>query len=225
MAAVEFARLELRQEVRIAGGTSSELVIYRPTCKDLMGIADIDKPADQVRQFVNRCVRAVNGGDTVEFKANELDAADAAELSQCAGSFYAAVREFELPEDTGDGVTEPLFYTLQRPIRLNRGPDDPDPITIKQIEFQARRLGEISEFLDTRAGSAEEFMVFMRTFGKFVGVTLPVTEVVFDAMDYIDYLIIRAKIMGKLVRFQNRWRKTLTLSPSNTDGLPALGTT
>lgn len=222
--AVEYARLDLRQEVRIPSGTSKELVIYRPTCKDLMGIGDSPKAVDQVKFFANRCCRAVNGGDTVEFKASELDAADAAELSMLAGSFYTEGRSYELPEESGDGVTSPLFYTLRYPITLTRG-EESDPIVIKQIEFQARRLGEISEFLDAPAGTSQEFMIFMRSFATLVGVTLPITEVLYDAMDYTDYLIIRNKIMGKLARSGGRWRKTFTLSPSNTDGLQVHGTT
>lgn len=207
--AAEFARLDLRQAVKIPGGTSSEIVIYRPTARDLMGISG-NKPVEQVRYFASKCCRAVNGGDMVEFKANELDAADAAELSNLAAEFYGGWRDYEIPDDAGDGVTSPLFYTCKYPIKLRRGTDDDDIIEIKQIEFQARRLGEISEFLDTLAGSAEEFMAFMRTFAKLVGVNLPITEVVFDAMDYTDYVIIRSRIMGKLVRSAGRWRKTLT---------------
>lgn len=207
----EFARLGLRQDVTLAsGGTSKEVVIYRPTCKDLIELADLNKPGDQIRYFAKNCCRAVNGGDTVEFKSNELDASDAAELSQLAASIYREMADYELPEDAGDGVTSPIIYTLRTPINLNRGPEDPEPETIRQIEFQARRLGEISEFLDARAGSPEEFYVFMRTFGHLLGTRLPMSEVVIQTMDYTDYLCIRGRIMGKLARSGGRWKKTLS---------------
>ena len=206
----EFARLELRQDVKTeSGGTSKELVIRRPSAKDLLELADIIKPADQVRYFAKTCCRAVNGGDTVGFNANELDAADAAELSQLAATIYREGADYELPEEAGNGVTAPIVYTLCTPITLNRGAEDPEPETIRQIEFQARRLAEISEFLDTRAGSADEFYAFMRTFGHLMGTRLPMSTVVIQTLDYTDYLIIRSKIMGKLARSGGRWRKTL----------------
>jgi|SRR5215831_405078 len=209
--AEEFGRLVLRQDVKTeSGGSSKELVIYRPSAKDLLELADINKPADQVRHFAKTCCKAVNGGAPGEdFKANELDASDAAELSALAGSIYREFIDYELPEDAGDGVTQPIIYTLRKPITLNRGPEDPEPEVVRQIEFQARRLGEISEFLDARAGTAEEFYVFMRTFGHLMGTRLPMSTVIIQTMDYQDYLIIRTKIMGKLARSGGRWKRTL----------------
>jgi len=208
--AEEYARLDLQQDVPIAGGTSREIVVYRPRAKDLLPLVGL-RARDQLEHFVASCCRAVNGGNTVAFKATELEASDAAEISDCAASLGKDVLGFELSPENGDGVTSPLFYTLREKVTLRRGEEDPEPINITQISFQARRLGEISEFLDAPAGSAEEFRAFMRTFGTLVGVNLPMTDLVIDNLDYTDYLIIRSRIMGKLVRSRGRWKKTSTI--------------
>src|SRR5215831_10553318 len=143
--AEEYARLPLQAQVPIPGGSSAEVVIYRPKAKDLLPLVGL-RPREQLESFVASCCRAVNGGSMVAFKAAELEASDAAEISDCAGSLGKDVVGFELSTEAGDGVTTPLFYTLHEPVRLKRGEDDPEPIVIEQISFSARRLGEISEF-------------------------------------------------------------------------------
>jgi hypothetical protein len=210
--AEEYARLVLLQDIPTeSGGRSTEVIIYRPTAKHLLDLLDVVKPQDQIATFVRSCCRAINGtGEPAEFKAANLDASDAAEISSIATSLSRDVQDFKLDPEAGDGVSSPLVYTLRHPITLNRGKDDPDPQKIGQIEFQARRLGEISEYLDARVGSAEEFHAFMRAFGHLMGTNLPMSDTILDALDYQDYLIIRGTVMGKLVRSRGRWRRTST---------------
>lgn len=210
--AKEYGRLNLLQEIpTVSGGKSTEVIIYRPTAKHLLDLLEVVKPQDQIAAFCRSCCKAVNGtGEPSEFKASDLDASDAAEISSIAAALGTDVKQFELDAEAGDGVTSPLTYTLQYPIELNRGPDDPQPEKIRQIQFQARRLGQISEFMDARAGSTEEFTAFMRSFGTLLGTNLPMTDIVLNALDYTDYLIIRGKVMGKLVRSRGRWRRTST---------------
>src|SRR5215470_1492247 len=166
----EYARLELQQDISIPGGTSREVVIYRPKAKDLMPLIGL-RAREQLGHFVKTCCRAVNGAGVVDFNANDLEASDAAEISDCAGSLGKDIAGFNLDPESGDGVTSPLFYTLHEPVKLQRGEADAEPLIIKQLSFQARRLGEISEFLDAPAGGEEEFRAFMRTFGTIVGQT------------------------------------------------------
>lgn len=210
--AKEYARLDLLQEIPTAsGGKSTEVIIYRPTAKHLLDLLEVVKPQDQIATFCRSCCKAVNGtGEPSEFKAADLDAADAAEVSSIAAGLARDIAAIELDPEAGDGVSTPLTYTLHHPIELNRGPDDPAPEKVRQIQFQAKRLGQITEFMDARAGSAEEFTAFMRSFGTLLGTSLPMTDIVLNALDYQDYLIIRGKVMGKLVRSRGRWRKTST---------------
>src|SRR5262245_46317267 len=123
----EYARLELQQDISIPGGTSREVVIYRPRAKDLLPLVGL-RAREQLEHFVTSCCRAVNGGSTVAFKAVELEASDAAEISDCAASLGKDVVSFELSPEAGDGVTSPLFYTLRESVKLKRGEEDAEPI-------------------------------------------------------------------------------------------------
>jgi hypothetical protein len=204
----EYARLELLQEVTTAaGGKSKEIVFYRPAAKDLFANFEAGGTAKRIEQFVSATVRAVNGGtEPVEFKASELSSGDVMEVVDVLMSLNRDADKIELPEDMGDGINQPIIYTLQHPIRLSAA-EDAD--VIHQIQFEARRLGELTEFLDA-AGEAGEFKVFMRLFGTLLGTRLPMTDAIIGALDFSDYYIIRKKIMGKLVASRERWKKTYT---------------
>src|SRR5262249_26818505 len=110
----------------------------------------------------------------------------------------------------GDGVTSPIIYTLQRPVKLT--PTD-DGEVVSQFEFLSRSVGDISEFLDAR-GETREFHTFMRTFGKPLGVRIPImTDILINAIDFLDYLVSRRQIMGKFITSRNRWKKASLPAP------------
>jgi hypothetical protein len=79
--------------------------------------------------------------------------------------------------------------------------------TVHQIEFLAKKVGDIAEFLDAR-GETREFHAFCRTFGKPLGLRFPLmSDGIVNQMDYADYLAIRRTILPKFVVSRNRWRK------------------
>jgi hypothetical protein len=204
----EYARLELLQEVNLAeGGTSKEIVIFRPTAKDLAQLYEAPTVKQRVEKFISTNVRAINGGtEPLEFKAADLSSPDVLEVMDVIGSFSREADGAPLSDEiVGDGITTPVVYNLQHPIKL--GPQE-DADVIHQIQFEAKRLSELSEFLDS-AGEAAEFKVFMRLFGQLLGTKLPMTDAIINAIDYMDYYTIRKRIMGKLVTSQNRWRRIL----------------
>ena len=206
--AQEYARLELLQDVTTeSGGKAHELVIFRPSARDLFSAIDATTTTKRVEQFVQANVRALNGsGETPsQFKASELTAADVMEIVAVIGSLADEAKD--VPIDDGDGITAPLVYTLQHPIHLTPGQEGGD--VIHQIQFEARRLGDISEFLDV-VGDTQEFKVFMRLFGTLLGTKLPMSDTVINAIDFVDYFVIRRKIMGKLVAPRERWKRTST---------------
>jgi len=207
--AKEYARLELLQEVSAVegGGKSKEIVIFRPTAKDLAGMADAPTIKTRLERFIASNVRAINGGtEPVEFKAAELSSPDVLEVIDIIGSFSREADAAPLSDEiVGDGIGSPVVYNLLHPIKL--GPQD-DAEVIHQIQFEARKLGELSEFLDT-SGDAQEFKTFMRLFGTLLGTKMPMNDAIINAVDYMDYYNIRKRIMGKLVVSQNRWRRTL----------------
>lgn len=201
---LEYARLDLLCKVPIAGGLADTLIVQRPNAKAFLGIIDARNVTDQIKQFVSSSCRAMNGtGEALPFDANELDAADAAELAGIATEMASEADNYSLPVDAGDGITAPLVYTLLHPIKLSN--DD----TITQVSFQARKIGDLSEFLDSR-GMTNEYHAFMRAFGQLLGTKLPMNDALVDALDFADFLIIRKHIMGKLAVSRRRWKKTST---------------
>jgi hypothetical protein len=206
--AKEYARLDLLQDIKTAKGPARAIVVMRPIAGELMDVLDSEGTSAQIIKFVTKCARAEVNGELVDFPSEQLDAADAAEFSSMVTEM---TREAEaVPIGTGDGITEPLVYTLQHPIRLaTSSGNGAEPVTIAQIEFKARRLGEISEFLDSQ-GAADEFRAFMRSFGTLMGVSMPMSDSIINALDFIDYLVIRRKVLGKLATSRRRWKKTST---------------
>lgn len=177
-------------------------------CFDLAG-----KTNDQLTRFVSGCCRAEVGsngtGQLLEFQALELDARDAAEVADVLRALQKEADIVKIPD--GDGIYEPMVYTLQHPIKIPRpSPDPAEEIT--QIEFNAHTLGEISEFLDA-VGAQHEFLTFMRCFAKLLGTRLPMNDAILNAMDFVDYLVIRNKIMGKLMARRGRWKRVSILQP------------
>jgi len=200
----EYARLDLAREIKTEGGnTSREVVVLRPTAKGMIDVLSELKVSAQLKRLVTTCCRAVNGtGSLLMFSSDELDAADGAELSAVVAALSQEAEDIDI--GPGDGVFEPLVYNLRYPIELA----PPNGDVIRQIEFQARRLGDLSEYLDAR-GAGEEFFAFMRCFGTLLGTNLPMTDSIIGAMDFLDYLVIRRKVMGKLTASRGRWKKTL----------------
>lgn len=199
---LEYARLDLLREVKMPDGAEAHtLVVMRPTAKQFADIVIGDTVLERFDKFVSQCCKAVNGtGQMLEIHAAQLDAADGGEIADIIAEMREDAEKITANQ-TGDGIGEPLVYTLKHPLKLS------DDVTITQISFVARRLGEMSEFLDAQ-GEPHEFAVFMRTFGTLLGTKLPLTDGIANSLDYEDYLVIRRVIMGKLVRSRGRWRKT-----------------
>jgi hypothetical protein len=201
----EYARLELVKPVTTKGGVEAhELVVFRPTCRVMTEVLDTPRVGVQVERFVASCCRALNGSaEPLEFNSSELNAIDGSELSSVITEMSEEADRVTL-EESGDGITSPLVYTLQTPIKLT--PRD-DAEVMRQIAFEGRRVGDISEFLDAR-GETKEFHSFMRAFGKPMGVSVQVmSDILIDALDFLDYLVIRRQIMGKLVVGRRKWKR------------------
>jgi len=210
MAAKEYARLDLLQEITAKNGaTAKEIVVLRPTCRQMTDVLDTQRVGVQIERFVNACVRAVNGGaEPLEFAVDQLNALDGAELTSVINAMSEEADAVVFDTQGADGVTEPIVYTLQHPITLRRA-DGAESETIHQLSFEARRVKEISEFLDAK-GETREFQSFMRSFAKPLGVSMPVlSESIINALDFVDYLVIRRQIMGKFTFARGRWKRAL----------------
>lgn len=199
----DYASLELIAEIKGKdGSTGRDVIVRRPSARDLIAVNDEEKVADQLAQFVTRCCRLVNGnGKFAEFDSRDLQATDGAEFGSI---LVAMMREVDRHEPTliGDGINEPIVYNLKYPVQLAVDGD-----TIKQIQFQAKKIGDISDFLDAKAGSGEEFYAFMRSFGELLGTRLPMSDSMIAAMDFEDYLNIRKYILPKLVNSRSKWKR------------------
>jgi hypothetical protein len=202
----EYARLELLQEIPLKDGTSKEVAIFRPTARDMAEVLEATSPRLRIKVFVERTCRAFNGSgsEPKPFDAGLLNAADAAELSSVVAEMSREADNIEIRD--GDGVFEPIVYDLKYPITLTRDEDGP---VVRQIAFKGQKIGDLSEFLDSR-GDRQEFSAFMRSFGELLGTKLPMSDAIIEALDFVDYLVIRRKIMGKLAVSRGRWKKTST---------------
>lgn len=204
--AKEYARLELLEPIPAKGGKEAhELVVYRPTCRQLTDVFDTaDSQVQRLERFTNSCCRALNGAaEPLEFAFGDLNAADGADLSSIISAFADDARESK-PEIIGDGIKEPLVYTLHTPIKMT-AKEDSEFVT--QLMFEARRVRDISDYLDA-TGATKEFHAFMRAFAKPIGISIPImTDIVIDAIDFLDYLVIRDQIMGKFVNARRRWKR------------------
>lgn len=203
---LEYARLELARDITTANGAHAHtVVVMRPNARQFNDMTFGDSVLERFDKFVSQCCRALNGtGELLEIRAHQLDAGDGGEVAEVIQEMYADGDKVPPEADAGDGFDAPLIYTLKRPLQLTAG-EDGDRLT--HIEFRARRLGEISEFLDAQ-NTPDEFPTFMRTFGQPVGTKLPMTDNIANAIDFIDYLAIRKHVMGKLVKARGRWKKT-----------------
>jgi len=218
----EYGRLQLLAPIKLAnGGESQEVVIYRPTCRVMTEALDTTRLHVQIERFVEGCCRGVNGtGEAYPFSGGELSSPDGSELASVINAMSQDADDVVL-DIAGDGVTIPIIYTLQRPIELTPGKLETEKV--EQFEFMARKIGEISEYLDAR-GETREFHTFMRTFGKPLGIRIPImTDILINSLDFLDYLVIRRQIMGKFISSRNRWKKASSLAPSTTIGRPDRG--
>jgi hypothetical protein len=181
---------------------------------------DTPKLNVQIERFVEGCCRAVNGtGEAMPFPGKELSSVDGGELASVITSMSEDADAVVL-DDSGDGITSPMIYTLQRPVTMN--PNVQDPEILHQFEFMARRVSEISEFLDAR-GETREFHTFMRVFGKPM-LKIPVmTDALINALDFLDYLVIRRQILPRFINSRHRWKKASSLAHLSTIGRPIPG--
>jgi len=200
----EYARLELLAPISQEGVEIHEVVIYRPNCKLMTEVLDTMRLGVQIERFVGACCRGLNGsGEALEFSGRELSSIDGSELASVISSMSEDAESVVI-EETGDGITTPLVYNLQRPIALTQ---KEDAEKVRQLAFEAKRVADISEFLDAR-GETKEFHTFMRIFGKPLAVTIPImTDSLINALDFLDYLVIRRQILPKFITSRNRWKK------------------
>lgn len=203
--ALEYARLDLlREVVALNGSKVHTIIVNRPTVREMTEIIDKPKFGEKLDLFVSSCCRAINGtGEPLEINPAGLDSQDVTELSQAFADMLSDGDAAKEKLTGGDGFSEPLIYNLLRPIKLN------EEVTIRQIKFEARKLGEISEFLDA-TGERNEFPAFMRAFGQLLGADLPMTDNMINAIDFIDYLVIKRAVVGKLWKPRGRLKKAST---------------
>jgi len=204
----EYATLELRQDVTTKGGaTTHDIVVYRPTTRELIDIlGEPRRLVPQTQRFVKHLCRAkANGSAPEEFDADQIDTGDITDLNLVLSEMLTEADGF--PEPPGDGINEPITYTLVHPIKLTERSNNggSDGMTIEQIQFQARRMRDVTDFLDAPTG--QDFPAFMRGYGTLLGVNMPMSDSIIYALDFVDYLAIRRKIMGKLTAPRRRWTK------------------
>lgn len=221
----EYGRLELLKPVPLEGGAEGhEVVIYRPFCRGMTEVLDTSKLVTQVERFVDACCYAFNGsGEPMKFHGRDLSSVDASELAGVIAEMTQDADTIQVSEEqNGDGVTQPMIYTLQRPVKLITTNSDNNEV-VQQISFEARKLSEISEFLDAR-GETREFHTFMRLFGKPLDLRIPVmSDYIINALDFIDYMVIRRTILPKFIVSRNRWKKQSSTALSSTIGPPTPG--
>lgn len=197
--ATPYAELDLSRPVETSAGMSRTLVVMRPSAGILMSTIDARTPMDAITNFLSKACKArVDGGELVDIKGIDLDVADAGDLTDV---IQAMSRDADdAPDAEGDGLDTPMVYTLAHPVQLT------EDQTVRQIEFKAKKLGEVADFLNAR-GATEEFLAFMRNFGRILGLGLPMTDSFSRALDFFDYLVIKDKYMGKLAVSRRRWKK------------------
>jgi hypothetical protein len=208
----EYASLELAQEIESkGGGKAKNLVVLRPSGVEMMEVLSGGTHSQQLKSFVRKLCRVTNGSGKYSEVSNpeELSALDGAELAEIMVDMSRIGNDVEV-FNGGDGISAPITYNLMRPLRLvKQGDDEAEDVVISQIQFQAGKMGDLSEFLDAE-GARNEFIVFMRRFGTLLGTTLPMTDGIIAMLDVLDYLVIRKKIMGKFVMGQKRWKRLST---------------
>jgi len=200
----EYGRLSLLAPINLDGVDIHEIVVYRPNCRLMTEVLDTSRLGVQIERFVRACCRGLNGtGEPLEFAGRELSSIDGGELASIIQSMSEDA-EAVVIDESGDGITTPLVYTLQRPIALTQREDAEK---VRQFAFEAKRVADISEFLDAR-GETREFHTFMRTFGKPLAVSVPImTDALINALDFLDYLVIRRQILPKFILSRNRWKR------------------
>lgn len=197
----EYARVPLLAPITLSNGSMcNEIIVYRPPCHVMTEVLDTVKLNVQIERFVSGCCKAMNGtGTPVAFDGGELSSIDASEFASIIGAMSNDA-DTMLVEESGDGITEPFLYTLKRPVQMG---DE----TVRQFEFKARKISDISEYLDAR-GETREFHSFMRTFGKPIGLRFPLmSDALINALDFEDYLRIRRQVLPKFVTSRSRWKK------------------
>jgi hypothetical protein len=217
-----YARLQLQAPLNINGQDMRDVVVYRPNARAMTEVLDTMRTNVQVERFVEHVCRLTNGNGTEErFQGSELNCIDSADFSAIIGAMSQDADQVVI-DSTGDGITAPIIYTCKSPISMNSL--DPNSELVEQFEFVARKVGEISEYLDAR-GETREFYTFMRVFGKPLGVRIPVmTDALIGALDFIDYLAIRRQIIPRFINSRGKWRKESWGGQSITIGLQAPGT-
>jgi len=179
-----------------SGRKADSVSISRLTFGQAAPIFETDDSTERIAIF---CDAACRTADEVaeKIKSETLEASDAAEL---VSALVELASPGPKPDFDGDGVSHPIVYTLKYPIRLAADQE------VKQLEFKARTLGEVSGFLNA-AGEVASFREFMRGFSTIIGVPLPITDSFVDALDLSDYATVKDHIMGKLTKSRGRLKR------------------
>src|SRR5262245_20636951 len=117
--AAEYGRLELLAPIELKNGViAHEIVVYRPTCRAMTEVLDTDRLAVQIERFVSSSCKALNGsGEPLDFDGKALSSVDGSELSSIISTMSDEADAVVL-EPSGDGISSPFVYTLQRPIKM-----------------------------------------------------------------------------------------------------------
>lgn len=193
-----FATLEeLSSPVTTESGRKADSVaVYRLTFGQAAPIFGTDDALQRIASFCAAACRTADP-ENERIKPETLEAVDAAELVSALVEMSEADKGLQFE---GDGMTHPIVYNLKFPITLAEGQE------VKQFEFKARTLGEITAFLNAE-GEVASFREFMRSFSGIIGVPMPVTDTLIDSFDVADYVNIKEHIMGKLTRSRGRLKK------------------
>lgn len=179
-----------------SGAKSSTINVFRLTFGAAAQVLGVQSSQQRCDLMAALACKAVVGDHEEAFAASELDAADAAEI---VGALINMLETVPLTVE-GDGVNHPMVYELKYPVKLGDGGE------VTSFEFGARTLGQIAGFLDAE-GDANTFREFMRSFSTIIGVQMPVTDVLVNALDVFDYSMIKEHFMGKLATSRGRLKK------------------
>lgn len=212
-----YARFELISEIN--GGR--QLVFLRPNASDLTAALDGVGNKELLSRLVSSCCRVTSNGEgkLTALDVDQLDAADSAEVFDIVLAILREADDYNVTV-RANGLDEPIVYDLRYPVLLH-GRQDGE--VVRQIQFQARKVGEITNFIDSR-GVQQKFYTFMRGFGSLLGTQLPMADAIIGAIDFLDYLVIAQHIMGKLTAPRGRWSKISSDSPSASVGRLEVGT-
>ena len=179
--ATPYAELELSRPVETSAGLSTTLVVMRPTAGILMSTVDARRPWTRITNFLSKACKAQVGEELVDLKSSTWTSRRGRPDRHHPGDVPGGRRG-----PGGGGRRSRHSHGLHPHPSIPLSEEQ----TVRQIEFRAKKLGEVADFLNAR-GATEEFLAFMRNFGRLLGLGIPLTDGVSRALDFYDYLVIR----------------------------------